>query len=195
MPKPKFCPFGFYSFYVSKEQAQAGGCHHCLEDKCALWESYYDTEGNLTGQCSIIGIGESLRSISESMVDVAEGKTSPVFAGEVLSSAVEAVKPARKLESFLDKIRSKKLAQASSTGAEGATGPQGNTGPSSETPEIKPVIETAPGPTGLQVVGVTQPKIDDLDALLNPPPIPVSELPIVSKNPTNLESPPNGEGL
>lgn len=179
MPKPKFCPFGFYSFFVSKEQAQAGGCHHCLEQKCGLWESYYDDEGNLVGQCSILGAAESLRAIADTISDISENR--PLV--ETILSNQSVDRPVRKLETFLDKLRNKKT-----------------------TPETQaPVVEqTIPSPVE-QMVKVEQtpitevlkveppkPAIDDLNTLLNPPPISPTELPVVSKKSDSAESPIGG---
>ena len=62
----KFCPLGFFSFYVSKQQSQVGGCHHCLEKDCALWEELEDSDGNTYGQCAILSISDSLRAVADS---------------------------------------------------------------------------------------------------------------------------------
>lgn len=188
---PKFCPWGFYSFYVSKEMAQAGGCHHCLESKCGLWETFYDDEGNVTGQCSILGMGESLRSVSESLAEIAEGRTS--FPIETISSEIiEAVKPVRKLDSFLDKLRTKKLAEAQKQADNMVA--EASKSPGTELPMATPAVTGNTGNTGIQ--GDSQQaklSLDDLDALLNPPPLPVTQLPVVSKNPSPVGGV-NGEG-
>jgi len=169
---PKFCPFGFYSFFVSKEAAQAGGCHHCLEEKCGLWESFYDDEGNVTGQCSILGVGESLRSISESMAEVADGKIPSFNAEPIMASFSEAVKPVRKLDSFLDKIRNKKAAEVQKQ---------------METASAAPITTEVSPPIAVEPPVVTSSKLpDDLEALLNPPPLPADQLPIISKNPSSV---------
>lgn len=34
----KLCPLSFFSFYINKETAQAGGSHECVEDACAIWD-------------------------------------------------------------------------------------------------------------------------------------------------------------
>ena len=84
----KFCPFSFFSFYVNKNSAQAGGAHHCVEDNCALWDTRYE-------QCSV--------------------KTACENMGGATSSPAR--KP-RAVSDILAKIRSKKKpAEATTPGA------------------------------------------------------------------------------
>lgn len=79
----KFCPFSFFTFYVNKSAAQAGGAHHCVEEACALWDAQLE-------QCSLKTACESISG----------GSFSP-------SSAPKQPAP---VSSVLDKIRKKKMA-------------------------------------------------------------------------------------
>lgn len=64
--KPKFCPLGFFSFYVNKDAAQTGGCHQCLGSDCMWYQELEDDYGQITGgQCAILGTAEALQQIAE----------------------------------------------------------------------------------------------------------------------------------
>jgi hypothetical protein len=128
----KLCPFGFYSFYVNKQVAQAGGCHHCVEERCALWDSYYDEQGNIQGQCALMSVTESLRTISEASM----GKSLPV-AGVGSSNTGS-------LSVALDKLKARRARRdAAKTSATPATAPTSAT-PATAPPSPPP---TAPIPT------------------------------------------------
>lgn len=69
MKSPKYCPFGFFSFFVSKTKSQEGGCHKCLKEECALWEELEDSDGTVYGQCALLSMSDSLRQIADNKQD------------------------------------------------------------------------------------------------------------------------------
>jgi len=173
---PKFCPFGFYSFYVNKEVAQAGGCHHCLEDKCALWESFHDDNG-VTGQCSILSISESLRTMSES-----SGTRLPVAesGGGRLSNIIDKIKKKKTLPVKVESDEAK-----SEVVENKVEGPPAST-PGTEMAETKGEVVTPPPPP--PPPPPLDKNKDDPEDLFTPPKIPLSELPVVSKTNDSKET-------
>lgn len=158
----KFCPFGFFTFYVNKSQAQAGACHHCVEDSCALWNEDYE-------ECSLkVGL-DAVANVA----DTFSGGGIPIPA-----------RPERKIEtpklSIFDKLRKKN----EGTKLPIVETPQDTT---SVTPPAPP--PPAPIPTPAPAVPVT-PHIDvSIDEpeksadFLKPPDVPLDMLPVISINP------------
>ena len=56
----KFCPAGFFSFYVNKQEAQVGGGHHCVEENCAIWNEEYEECSLKVGLDAITALAENL---------------------------------------------------------------------------------------------------------------------------------------
>ena len=218
----KFCPLSFFSFYVNKENSQAGGAHHCVEEACALWDESYE-------QCG-------LKSAVDSFGMLAEGGGIPVrqhqrreklvgaVSGGMLSTFDKLRKklptagpPPRKVESATPAsvaasqgvtVAKKPALVGAAVGAV-ATTPvveQKTTVP--PTPPVKDVNKNSENNLTLPIVekigpivnpaevapkevkeAVTKPSVaappittpKDFSDLLNPPSIPISELPIISK--------------
>lgn len=94
----KMCPLGFFSFFINKTSAQAGGAQYCVESQCQFWEELYEDGG----QCAILSISESLRAASESLSVIADstyshskGKRLPIAEGDWI---VEENPPQRVIE-------------------------------------------------------------------------------------------------
>lgn len=154
----KLCPLSFFAFYVNKDSAQAGGAHHCIEDSCALWD------GNLE-QCSLKSACDAVGMIS----DVYAG-------GEPVAPAP--AKP-KVVSSVLDKLREKRKNLPTATPNPPTPNPSTPTAPVTS----NAVVEAAQ-PNNIQQVLPTDVKKEaepqPIEDLLNPPKIPISQLPIVS---------------
>lgn len=83
----KLCPLSFFSFYINKESAQAGGSHECVEDSCAIWDESCQ-------QCHLKSGLESLSLIA----DVVAGLTD-------ISKSVNKESP---ITDILSRLRAKK---------------------------------------------------------------------------------------
>ena len=220
----KFCPLSFFSFYVNKEHAQAGGAHHCVEDACALWDESYE-------QCG-------LKTAVEAVGTLAEAGALPIRRQARRNELTSAVRGG--LSSSFDKLRKRKklpsveqapskvevthpavVAGKISTGVATQPAPisvsenkviQTEQKVANSTVVVKEPVEknhennqltlpiaseisianpakTLP-PTKVETPKVETTKVetpkfeplqDDFSDLLNPPSIPISELPIVSK--------------
>lgn len=149
----KFCPLGFFSFYVNKSEAQAGACHHCVEDNCALWNEDYE-------ECSLkVGL-DSLTSLAESF---GSGQTKMPL-------------PKRHIEvegpklSIFDKLRRKTEGQKLPTAGENTI---------STTIFTPPIPPPPPLAAPITPVFVSTPQSSS-DELLKPPDVPSEILPIIS---------------
>jgi len=122
MPR-KFCPLSFFSFYVNKENAQAGGAHHCVEEQCALWDEAYE-------QCG-------LKSGIEALGSIAETGYSSKSRGKNLASAVRG-----NVTSVFDKLRKKKspIAGNDTSNATSAASTKTTSVASTENENQKPLV-------------------------------------------------------
>lgn len=150
----KFCPLGFFSFYVNKSEAQAGAGHHCVEDSCRLWNEDYE-------ECSLkVGL-DSLTTLAENF-----------GAGHRVASERRIEVEAPKLSIF-DKLRRKTEGQKLPTVevANIATVP-------AVTIVTTPVTTPPPPPPPPAPIITSQPT--NSDELLKPPDVPLETLPIIS---------------
>ena len=164
----KFCPFSFFSFYVNKDSAQAGGAHHCVEANCALWDSRYD-QCSVKTACENIGTSPQAkkpRAVSDILAKI-RSKKKPVE-----SSNAPLTTPAPALVAATASV-----ASAVSTSAEVAASAS-NTD----------VIATIEVPTA--EVSATKPE-PDVKELLIAPSIDVTKLPIVTSSQETDNGPEN----
>jgi hypothetical protein len=171
----KFCPLGFFSFYVNKSEAQAGACHHCVEENCALWNEEYE-------ECSLkVGL-DAVSTLADSF---GAGHRAPTVERRL---EVEAPKL-----SIFDKLRRKTEGQKLPTiegGASDATTtvvplaaappppPAAPITPPAPAPAPAPAPTAPPAPTSSSIVLSTL--IPTNDELLKPPDVPLETLPIIS---------------
>lgn len=220
----KFCPLSFFSFYVNKEHAQAGGAHHCVEDACALWDESLE-------QCGLMTAVEAVSMIAESGAIPGRRQarrnelTSAVRGG--LSSSFDKLRkrkkmptveqPPSKVEVTHPAIVAKKELQTAAVAVENKTvqteqkivnstiivkepvekNRENNQLLLPITPKIDEVANPAKTlpPTKVELPKTTLPPtkvelpkteikeepLQDFSDLLNPPAVPISELPVVSK--------------
>ena len=224
----KFCPLSFFSFYVNKENAQAGGAHHCVEEECALWDETYEQCGLKTAVDSVSVIAETGPAVRKprkeklaeaastrvtSLFDKLRGKKklptagTPGAAPVVTTDTVTAVaqtpagaapqtnvaNTATKVESDT-KLKEQKNVETTVAVKEQA---EKNSENNQLTLPIVKKVDKVPNPavslppTSVEtkheskVESKAEPKPevtqDDFSDLLNPPSIPISELPIISK--------------
>lgn len=91
MPQ-RFCPFAFFSFHVNKNSAEAGGCHHCVEHACALWDV---TEQQCGVKSALDSVGVIADAVSSGGIPMVQTKPD---AGDVKAG----------VSSLFDKLRSRK---------------------------------------------------------------------------------------
>src|SRR5271156_3883739 len=84
----KICPLSFFNFYINKEAAQAGGCHLCVEEACALWDENYQ-------QCSGKSAFDAVGAIADFFTNTSEKENNPVNSSPI--------------GDILNKLRKKKL--------------------------------------------------------------------------------------
>jgi hypothetical protein len=182
MPQ-RFCPLGFFSFYVNKNSAEAGGGHHCIEHACALWDNSY-------GQCGIMSAIESLGTIAESTP------------GGVVSKPAAAAKVSQGVSSIFSKLRDKKRLptaekKATTPATTPATTTATNTATTPATPATTPAITTPIiAVTNDKNVTISAPEVTETK-IVNPAtikePVTTSSLPIKSDSivefPTSTPTP------
>jgi len=176
----KFCPLGFFSFYVNKKEAQAGGGHHCVEESCAIWNDEYQ-------ECSLKMGLDAITSLAENF-----GTDQPKM---MPSRIVETPKL-----SVFDRLRKRTEGQKLPTVDAGATIsaqpplPPPAPAPAPAAPSVTPSAAPAAAPSlGLlskpqlvaslpTIPSLTPPTtpISQKDELLKPPDVPLSELPVIS---------------
>lgn len=150
----KFCPLGFFSFYVNKSKAEAGGGHHCVEENCALWHDEYE-------DCSLkIGL-DSLTVLADNF---GSGQRMPIPERRV---EVEAPKL-----SIFDKLRRKTEGQRLPTIETPVVMPSA---PTIITTPLPTSPTVPPTPTPISSAAITAP-----EELLKPPDVPLDALPIIS---------------
>lgn len=150
----KFCPLGFFSFYVNKSKAEAGGGHHCVEENCALWNDEYE-------DCSLkIGL-DSLTVLADNF---GSGQRMPIPERRVVE--VEAPKL-----SIFDKLRRK---------TEGQRLPTIETPTNDVAPIITPLTVSPPATTSPPPAPPPTPTLTTTEELLRPPDVPLDALPIIS---------------
>jgi len=174
----KFCPLGFFSFYVNKSEAQAGACHHCIEADCALWNEDYE-------ECSLkVGL-DAIASVAE------------VF------SLGKVPLPERKIEtptlSILDKLRKRNIEKPLPVVETSPTTQVSPQTPLQTSPQISSQVtqeslkvqasltqitpsSASPSPPPPPPPPPPIPTVSNKDHedLLNPPDVPVETLPVIS---------------
>jgi len=155
----KFCPLGFFSFYVNKKEAQAGGGHHCVEEECAIWNEDY-------GDCSLkVGL-DSITSLAETL---SSGS----------ARAPRSIEPEASKLSVFDRLRRKTegqklpiIDQPPTSGAQ--TPPPPPPPPPLGSLEIpaQPVPPAPPPPPAIPPI--------KKDEVLKAPDVPINELPVIS---------------
>ena len=149
----KFCPFSFFSFYVNKDSAQAGGAHHCVEANCALWDSRFE-------QCSLKTACENIGG----------------------ATSAPSRKP-RAVSDILAKIRSKKKsAEVTTPGAKPAATPTpGPVTPPEKATSTEGAPIAVPAAPNVEASKTETPKLKaNVDELLVAPAILAAQLPIVT---------------
>lgn len=210
----KFCPLSFFSFYVNKEHAQAGGAHHCVEDACALWDESLEQCGLMTAVEAVSMIAES-GALSGRRQARRNEITSTIRGG--LSSSFDKLRKRGKLPTAPNKVEvthpaivARKEAQTVAVAVENKTvqteqkianstiivkepvekNRENNQLVLPITPKIDEVANPAKTlpPTKVELPKIELPKMEikeeplqDFSDLLNPPAVPLSELPVVSK--------------
>ena len=172
----KFCPLGFFSFYVNKSQAQAGAGHHCVEESCALWNEEYEECSLKVGLDSIVSLAENFGS------------------GQGLSTPERRIEVEAPKLSIFDKLRRKTEGQRlptadttiqtsipvttqTSTPVTTQTSTPLATSTSTVTP---PVILPPPPPPPSAPLAILLPTVSTPNELLKPPDVPLEALPIIS---------------
>ena len=104
----KFCPFSFFSFYINKDSAQAGGAHHCVEGSCALWDSRYEQCSVKTACENIGGVpstqSKKPRSVSNIIAKI-RSKKKPGEASAPEVNSTEAAVPAQATPPITDAVQ------------------------------------------------------------------------------------------
>lgn len=156
----KICPFSFFNFYINKEAAQAGGCHLCVEEACGLWDEF-------RGQCGLMtGI--------EAVASIADFSSSP---SELPQTIKQVASP---ISNILEKMRLKKKDAVAETTSATAT-------PVIPTPVTAAIPPAPPPPSPLVAPTIQETKTTNISEIiksdvLNPPNVPISDLPIISLN-------------
>ena len=155
MPQ-RFCPFGFFSFYVNKKSAEAGGCHQCVEHACALWD-------NSEAQCSVKSALDSVSIIADSF---SSGRGLPI-AGIPSAPAKEAKGG---LSNIMDKLRAKKKLPSAKKSTENKVEKKPDAPATAQTPTATP---TKPAETKTDETKTPETKTN----IVNPALLPTAEKP------------------
>jgi len=159
----KFCPFGFFSFYVNKSQAQAGGGHHCVEEQCALWNEEMEECSIKSGCMAIGGIIEMFAAGRVPIMN--EQPKLSVF--EKLKLKKQQTEAAQPIQSAIASTVSVSTPVADSTQKEA---------PSELTVKVEQPVENKEAK-----------KLPVINTELAPPNLPATELPVVSATPSTKE--------
>lgn len=174
----KICPLSFFNFYINKEAAQAGGCHLCVEEACALWDENYQ-QCSMKSGLDAVGVIADLFSNSEKEEHEPFPKSSPI-------------------DGIFNKLRKKKLeGNIPSKVVLPAPAPPPPPPPAPVSVSSAAVVVTTPvtGQTPLavnngEVVIVGNPSKDspiETSDVINRPQVPISELPIITLNSSSKE--------
>jgi len=160
MPQ-KICPLSFFNFYINKEAAQAGGCHLCVEESCALWDENYQ-------QCSLKSGIEAIGAVADA---ISTDLTEDSFVNKSTSP----------ISSVLEKLRMRKRVEA----AKPVNPPPPPPAPVTfATAATSSNISANPSPLSnfdIQTP-IPSPQVEDHAELINRPQVPLSELPVISLN-------------
>lgn len=171
----KICPLSFFNFYINKEAAQAGGCHLCVEEACALWDENYQ-------QCSMKSGLEAVGSIADFLSNSSEKEDSDPFPK---SSPINGILNKLRKKKLEGNLTAKVVAPAASTPAPAPPPPPP---PAPVSNSSAAVAVTTPVTGQAPLVGNPNTPIElEASDVINRPQVPISELPIITLNSSSKE--------
>ena len=183
----KFCPLSFFSFYVNKNQAQAGGAHVCVEEECAWWDEHCN-------QCQVKTALELVGVIAEAPRVRSTRKTEKAVAGVSDMFSRLRNKSKRKLPTAGDKEAAKptetKPAVTQAATPVVAKPPETPVVKPVEAPEVKPAAPVIPVSEKPAEVKIVPEKPAETNAAVTAAPaIPAEEAPVTPVAPVALATP------